>query len=494
MDKQDDGSRPTRTSKTRPGVRIGLGLAVACLLALGLGASAQSFRPYEDASGNGHDLTDTSDEFTVVDGHFDKFEDGLFTPEQSGALRANSSVFQPDSDWSFTIAHTVNATDPAEHEIAQLRDEAQDTNGDLVTLVAADSFIRLEVRRSSGGATVDYCELQATNVDGNVSVAVEVNTRALADDVLWLSAWTQRQHQGTQECLQPSIGQAETPVVELAGATQNRTVQEARFWGTADVGRTTLNETANPTTTSYAMAAEGSEDALWFMEPVTLPGEETPEENQVTVFTREEGTNLTVYAQPMNSTGHRLTPDQNLTLVVERIQTGTVETWDPTAQTFSSQHSAIEMQPVGNGNATVFTAELDRDTELGGEDVRLTAWAVLDETRDDPGDLAAGSTNAEVGEPVATMASCCQIGQLGTNLLLELLVVGVLFVLSWYNGWVFPGAVATLYVPVPLLKAHGLAPPAGFEFFVLMWALALVLWAACLKFGWLGAGAGDLQS
>lgn len=347
---------------------IALAVLLVVTLLVASTATAAVFEKNEDSSGNGHHLTENGD-LSNATSSFDKFPDGYNVSE--GNLTQTDQVFNDTDGMAVSAALRLG-------ERASVFANGETANPWSLSL---DSFGTVTALFQDEGGFGHQCNLDEVETDpGEVSAAAtfDVGLATTIDVRAWLP---NGELHDSRECMFTETPGSDFQEVFIGPTTvfidppTKTAVFDARFWTTPNEDAFTV---ADPSESLGTLEPIGSEEAVWLMQKVEDSVAEA-EKDGGTVSVWEDVTDgeVEIWAQPLNETGAKVEPRENLTLLLERVDqdAGIVRSWNESDGSFTQPSTLIEMEPVSQ---TLFNATFNR-TDLAGSDLRVTIFAPITE-------------------------------------------------------------------------------------------------------------------
>lgn len=340
-------------------------------------ASAQTFDSTDDASGNGFDLAVEGDPEFNVSGSVAKFSDGVRFNETDRLTSSDAGLILTD-DMAVTFAGDI------EVEGYQILADGPVGSGEEAYRVFVRGTEVVWQQQTSGQTGDDQVDCTWSGAEPFVSGWARRNHRNLLDDVVRVKAFDQDGNvlcDVTEELGQDG-GADGDDVFDIEGGgsgSDTGLVSEVRLWDEL-VDPATLDRVADPTDNSFNLSAEGSEHALYFLEPIDPTGE-ADLENTVAIYGEPDaipGEAYTFHAEGHNQSGFAIDPQTNLTAFISKTD-GDSTSWLNNS-TSAVQAFAVENEMVPAGaevNATLFSLSIPGGfPEVGSW--RLEVWMEKD--------------------------------------------------------------------------------------------------------------------
>lgn len=434
-------------------------VAVAALLVVP-SVLAQTFTREEDASGNGRHLTEVGP-ITEVRNSW-KFGDGVAFQNDTARMEREDSTFALTGDMSLAAAFNATNVKGVDRLVSSVEVGASSSSGLFFALDAVETPSGVDVRfvYEGGGAGPEICS-QEINENETVGVWVTRNVRSLLADQVSVKVF-----QTNGAMLQEDCEFSGDPVAdpgnfdhfrvgkEGALTESNSTVYEVRLWDEV-VDESTLDQIADPTDAAFTLSAEGSEFALYFLEPIDPPGD-ADLDNTVGIYGEPEvapGEAYTLNAEGHNQSGFPIDPQENLTAFITKTSGATTSWLNTSSSALQSFVVSNEMAPVsGSVNDTLFTLSIPGGFPEEGS-YRVEVWM----EKDVPGEPGAnnkwvGTYDVKVAEASATTTASHET-DLTTFTKLTALEM------AWFVGVAVAGVVLWSKSHDPAVRAFGSALP-----------------------------------
>lgn len=246
--------------------------------------------PLADSSGNGHDLTEHGDPVEASPAVMTKYGDGFALDGVNDWLGNRDNAWDVLGDAALFVAAEVDAPQDGDEDTLVGLVQQDDSNHKMFLSVQGDGTVRYN---DSGGSDVTsttaltadeytFVVRRVDNGDGTNDVTIKVfdESGTLVLDMLpsEFAGLNDRPAPDSHASTELTIG-SQSKFDGTHGKFFDGLVQEVRVWAGTIPTQATLDDLADPTSTTLEQTAEGNELALYFMETTgtgTIRGEQIP--------------------------------------------------------------------------------------------------------------------------------------------------------------------------------------------------------------------------
>lgn len=454
-------------------------LIFVCVLLLTAPAvQAQTFAKNEDASENGNHLTEVNDP-TNSSSVMDKFGEGYNLT--SSTLESESFLFSWDQDLTFTFSFKAYPTTELNDIVSQVDSLGTgwkiQQNGDELFIRSFDEGI-IQIDACFSNPVLESSE--------EYSVSIRHNDRDVLTDETFMKVWDSDGNVVDETNCSSNFDEGDGDTF-IIGQDSDLEIYELRVWFDL-INENTADQVADPSDSSFTLSPEGTEEALWFFQPVTL-ADDPGQLNHVHIWTVQQDEETNVYAETMNDLLNPVAPEEHLNLSVTRVEGNITQFYEKTNDVWTTQRDQIKMNPITD---TLFNVTLPN--ELSAESsIQLIVVANIQSPAESPSDLAFGTfdvhhpglfgiDSGQVDEDKFQVQHHFDISGLDHNHLIELGIWGGLLILALFQGWYMTG----FFSMIGVLRVAWQAQTGTFplDFVAVLFFVIMFLWLEIMLPSW----------